>query len=42
MLYSEISEALGTINDVHLDDLDMEAIDENDDGADGGRGQWRG
>jgi len=35
VLYSEISEALGTINDVHLDDLDMEAIDENDDGADG-------
>ena len=32
---SDIGEALGTINDVHLDDLDMEAIDENDDGADG-------
>ncbi len=31
---SDISEALGTVNDVHLDDLDMEAIDDSDSAAD--------
>ena len=36
----DIGEALGTIDDVHLDDLDMETLDDEDQ-ADSGT-KWRG
>ena len=32
---SDIGQALGTMDDVHLDDLDMEAVDESAESADG-------